>query len=221
MLLRQPNQEPQSWTFDYVAGETASQEEMFQGRRLLQGSRLRMSPRLTSCTCAVGGQPIVENCMAGYNSSIFAYGQTGAGKTHTIQGSLTDHSQVRRLGRPSSQPLPPLAHSLCHWAAACREGWLRACLSGCSRGLRRRSVLRYAPGTALDGRAKNAWCASHAARSLAVLLFAGEGQSAVHLQVQLSGGTLSSGRGGGGEAGLTNRANIVTCRSTMRRSQTC
>jgi len=40
---------------------------------------------------AVAGHPIVENCIAGYNSSIFAYGQTGAGKTHTMQGSLDDY----------------------------------------------------------------------------------------------------------------------------------
>lgn len=43
---------------------------------------------------AVAGMPIVEHCLAGYNSSIFAYGQTGAGKTHTMQGSLTDPDQV-------------------------------------------------------------------------------------------------------------------------------
>ena len=43
---------------------------------------------------AVAGLPIVENCIAGYNSSIFVYGQTGAGKTHTMQGCLTDPDQV-------------------------------------------------------------------------------------------------------------------------------
>ena len=42
---------------------------------------------------AVAGQPIVENCIAGYNSSIFAYGQTGAGKTYTMQGSLNAPEQ--------------------------------------------------------------------------------------------------------------------------------
>ena len=36
----------------------------------------------------VAGLPVVDNCMAGYNSSIFAYGQTGAGKTYTMLGAL-------------------------------------------------------------------------------------------------------------------------------------
>lgn len=31
----------------------------------------------------------VDNCLAGYNSSIFAYGQTGAGKTFTVIGQLS------------------------------------------------------------------------------------------------------------------------------------
>lgn len=35
---------------------------------------------------AVAGQPIVENCLSGYNSCIFAYGQTGSGKTYTMSG---------------------------------------------------------------------------------------------------------------------------------------
>ncbi|KAK9807730.1 hypothetical protein WJX72_007405 [[Myrmecia] bisecta] len=38
----------------------------------------------------IAGHPIVENCLAGYNSSIFAYGQTGAGKTFTMQGAISD-----------------------------------------------------------------------------------------------------------------------------------
>jgi Cdc6-like AAA superfamily ATPase len=44
---------------------------------------------LLSCAWPAGaGKPIVDNCMGGYNSSIFAYGQTGAGKTYTMQGPL-------------------------------------------------------------------------------------------------------------------------------------
>lgn len=43
----------------------------------------------------MAGLPLVENCLAGYNSSILAYGQTGSGKTHTMQGSLVDLEQVQ------------------------------------------------------------------------------------------------------------------------------
>jgi hypothetical protein len=34
------------------------------------------------------GAPVVDNCLSGYNSSVFAYGQTGAGKTHTMTGRV-------------------------------------------------------------------------------------------------------------------------------------
>lgn len=33
------------------------------------------------------GQPMCEAVLQGFNSTIFAYGQTGAGKTHTMLGS--------------------------------------------------------------------------------------------------------------------------------------
>ncbi|RDX67820.1 Kinesin-like protein KIN-12A, partial [Mucuna pruriens] len=32
------------------------------------------------------GAPLVDNCLAGFNSSVFAYGQTGSGKTYTMWG---------------------------------------------------------------------------------------------------------------------------------------
>ncbi|GFR41403.1 hypothetical protein Agub_g2083 [Astrephomene gubernaculifera] len=44
----------------------------------------------------LAGLVAVDNCLAGYNSSIFAYGQTGAGKTFTVIGQLTD-SEKRGL----------------------------------------------------------------------------------------------------------------------------
>ncbi|GBG33339.1 Kinesin-related protein 3 [Hondaea fermentalgiana] len=37
------------------------------------------------------GRPLVENVFEGYNGTIFAYGQTSSGKTHTMQGpNITD-----------------------------------------------------------------------------------------------------------------------------------
>ena len=34
--------------------------------------------------------PLVQNTLDGYNSTIFAYGQTSSGKTHTMVGSDAD-----------------------------------------------------------------------------------------------------------------------------------
>mmetsp|Transcript_1154 Transcript_1154/g.2782 ORF Transcript_1154/g.2782 Transcript_1154/m.2782 type:complete len:1261 (-) Transcript_1154:2331-6113(-) len=53
-----------TFTYDFVADEDISQDEIFQ----------------------VVGKPITTSCMSGYNGTVFAYGQTGAGKTHTILG---------------------------------------------------------------------------------------------------------------------------------------
>ncbi|GMH08058.1 hypothetical protein Nepgr_009898 [Nepenthes gracilis] len=54
----------QTFTFDSVADTEASQVDIFQ----------------------LVGAPLVENCLAGFNSSVFAYGQTGSGKTYTMWG---------------------------------------------------------------------------------------------------------------------------------------
>lgn len=69
----------QGFTFDSVADEASTQEDIF---RLV-------------------GLPLVENCLAGFNSSIFAYGQTGSGKTYTMWGplfALSDESASRERG---------------------------------------------------------------------------------------------------------------------------
>ncbi|DBA02146.1 TPA: hypothetical protein N0F65_004781 [Lagenidium giganteum] len=51
-------------TYDHVFGETASQEEVFQKV-----------------------EPVIHAALQGYNATIFAYGPTGTGKTHTIFGN--------------------------------------------------------------------------------------------------------------------------------------
>ncbi|EFJ25368.1 hypothetical protein SELMODRAFT_414001 [Selaginella moellendorffii] len=66
----------QHYTFDAVADEDSTQEEMFK----------------------LVGLPMVENCLAGFNSSIFAYGQTGSGKTYTMWGVVHDPTS----GKPPS-----------------------------------------------------------------------------------------------------------------------
>ncbi|PSS34578.1 Kinesin-like protein [Actinidia chinensis var. chinensis] len=54
----------QTFTFDSVGDTESTQLEIFQ----------------------LVGAPLVENCLAGFNSSVFAYGQTGSGKTYTMWG---------------------------------------------------------------------------------------------------------------------------------------
>ena len=39
------------------------------------------------------GKDVIESCFDGYNGTIFAYGQTGCGKTHTMIGVKNDKSQ--------------------------------------------------------------------------------------------------------------------------------
>lgn len=56
--------EPRVFTYDFVADEIASQEHVF----------------------ASVGRPVATACLSGFNCTIFAYGQTGAGKTYTILG---------------------------------------------------------------------------------------------------------------------------------------
>ncbi|CAM9437403.1 unnamed protein product [Ascophyllum nodosum] len=55
---------PKSFFFDAVFGDQSAQERVYE----------------------VCGAPLVESVLQGYNGTIFAYGQTGAGKTHTMEG---------------------------------------------------------------------------------------------------------------------------------------
>ncbi|PWN48420.1 kinesin-domain-containing protein [Violaceomyces palustris] len=55
--------------------------------------------------------PILQEVMSGYNCTIFAYGQTGTGKTHTMEGDLTAH-----MGTYSSEAgiIPRTLYKLFH-----------------------------------------------------------------------------------------------------------
>jgi kinesin family member 11 len=55
-----------TFTFDRVFGMYSTQEELFQTMVL----------------------PIVDETLTGFNCTIFAYGQTGTGKTHTMEGDI-------------------------------------------------------------------------------------------------------------------------------------
>jgi hypothetical protein len=60
------NLKEHKFTFDKVFAANATQEEVFN-------------------SCAVG---ICNDVLEGFNGTIFAYGQTGAGKTHTMSGPV-------------------------------------------------------------------------------------------------------------------------------------
>ena len=62
---KNPNNKGQ-YAMDRVFDETVTQAELFQEI----------------------GEPILKNFIGGYNCTIFCYGQTGAGKTHTMMGPL-------------------------------------------------------------------------------------------------------------------------------------
>ena len=67
----------QSFQFDNVFGSYAEQEEIF-------------SETL---------KPIVDDMLQGYESTVFAYGQTGTGKTFTMEGNISkeaDHGVIPR-----------------------------------------------------------------------------------------------------------------------------
>ncbi|KJP85359.1 hypothetical protein AK88_05020 [Plasmodium fragile] len=63
-VLRQNRSREKKYVFDYVFDEASSQEDVY----------------MNSVKC------LIDAVIAGYNSTVFAYGATGAGKTHTIIG---------------------------------------------------------------------------------------------------------------------------------------
>lgn len=61
-----------SFVFDKVFGAYSRQEEVFNSIV----------------------KPIVEEALAGFNCTIFAYGQTGTGKTHTMEGDINSEEDA-------------------------------------------------------------------------------------------------------------------------------
>jgi len=68
IIQKSSDEVPKIFTFDKVYDQYAIQEEIFNEI----------------------AYPIIENVLEGYNGTIFAYGQTGTGKTHTISGLPKD-----------------------------------------------------------------------------------------------------------------------------------
>ncbi|GIQ85414.1 kinesin-like protein [Kipferlia bialata] len=63
------------FTFDHIFGPTSTQQAVYH----------------------VAARPVVEDVMQGYNGTIFAYGQTSSGKTHTMQGPDIDNPDDRGI----------------------------------------------------------------------------------------------------------------------------
>ncbi|TMW56625.1 hypothetical protein Poli38472_006635 [Pythium oligandrum] len=67
-----------NYTFDKVYGQYSTQKDVFKSTI----------------------KPVVDEALAGYNCTVFAYGQTGTGKTHTMQGDLSpDHEDAGIIPR--------------------------------------------------------------------------------------------------------------------------
>ena len=65
IVLSKPDESvPRMFTFDVVYGEQSTQQAVYD-------------------ECAFG---LIESVLEGYNGTMFAYGQTGCGKTHTMMG---------------------------------------------------------------------------------------------------------------------------------------
>ena len=60
----QPKEEDRSYYYDSVFGMESRQADIFN----------------------ITARPIVDSVIEGYNGTIFAYGQTGTGKTYTMEG---------------------------------------------------------------------------------------------------------------------------------------
>jgi kinesin family protein 18/19 len=58
----------QTFAFDRVFDDTTSQADIYEST----------------------AKPLLDNVLEGYNATVFAYGATGCGKTHTITGTSSD-----------------------------------------------------------------------------------------------------------------------------------
>jgi kinesin family protein 5 len=65
------------FTFDHVFDVDSTQQEVYESV----------------------GRDLVAQCLDGYHCTCFAYGQTGAGKTHTMMGSRTDEHEAGIIPR--------------------------------------------------------------------------------------------------------------------------
>jgi kinesin family protein 11 len=78
-----------SYKFDNVFTAFSSQEEVFEATL----------------------KPVIRDVMMGFESTVFAYGQTGTGKTHTMEGDLSDPEMHGVIPRSAQAIFERLKHS--------------------------------------------------------------------------------------------------------------
>ena len=91
---------PKTFTFDNVFDWTSTQSEVYEET----------------------AKPIVESVLEGYNGTVFAYGQTGTGKTHTMDGGAGDNGIIPRTFNQifeAIQVTGDLVQSCLHLVALC------------------------------------------------------------------------------------------------------
>ena len=66
VIVLESKEYSKQFTFDAVFSETSTQKRIYD----------------------VAAAPVVESVLDGYNGTVFAYGQTGAGKSYTMEGSI-------------------------------------------------------------------------------------------------------------------------------------
>ena len=78
-----------------------------------------------------GIAPLIYKALNGYNCTIFAYGQTGTGKTHTMQGSMEDPSKMGAIPRAVLLVMRLLEDLPDHLRWSLEVGRLVGCLLAC------------------------------------------------------------------------------------------
>ena len=92
-IVSRPFLDSRKLRFDHVIGPDADQGQTFK----------------------IVGEPIVEKFTEGMNGTIFAYGMTGSGKTHTIIGNALDRTEEGLLPRAIRRVFESMDASKCHY----------------------------------------------------------------------------------------------------------
>lgn len=75
-------------------------------------------------------KPVVDEAMEGYNCTVFAYGPTGTGKTHTIEGNVDDPDLRGLIPRTADWVFDSLSAAGSDFAV--KVSYLEICKSQCT-----------------------------------------------------------------------------------------